>query len=202
MEKMKNLSKKRAQSGFVILGMIKFSLKLFHRKISHDEILVNKHLETIKAMFNLIKITNDKNFDLLKANLMKSIEKQNWDDIQHIIFNIDYGPDDVELSSKILKKLSIESSDFNTESSTKIDNKLEISINKEGMSSTRNLNKDSPMNQLTVQKISTNSFQSLKTDGLKFTKVSRIRLPTLSLAIDITMTAYQIKKLFITEMTK
>jgi hypothetical protein len=202
MEKMKTLSKKKGQSGFVILGMIKFSLKLFYRKISHDDFLVSKHLETIKTMFNFIKITNDKNFDLLKTNLMKSIEKQNWDDIQHIIFNIDYGAEDVDFSSKISKKLSIESSDFNTESSTKIDNKLEISINKDGISSTRNLNKDSPLNQLTVQKTSTNSFQALKTDGLKFCKVSRIRLPSLSLAVDITMTACQIKKLFISEMTK
>ncbi len=198
---MKFFSKKKGQSGFVILGIIKFSLKLFYQKIMGDENLLNKHLETIKYMFNLIKINNDRNFDILKGNLMKSIEIRNWDEIQHIIFNFDYGPEEVDLSNKNSKKLSIvENSDFNTDASTKIDNKLEISINKDVISSTRNLNKDSPINKLSVKTTTPTSFKSFHTDGLKFTKVSKVKLPSLSLAVDITMTAIQIKKLFINEM--
>ena len=198
----KKLSKKKQQSGFVILGMIKFSLKIIYQKISNDNSLLNKLLECLKNAFNLIKINNQSNFDLLKVSLMNAIETKNWDEMQHYVFNFEYGPEDIVTLNKHNKQISLgESADFNTESSTKLDNKLELSMHKELASSTRNLN-ISPMNT-TVSCEFTQGLKSMQGDDLKFSKINnKHKMSYMSLAVDITMSAVQIKRLFISEMNK
>jgi hypothetical protein len=202
---MKNLSKKKQQSGFVILGMIKYSLKLFLPKIINEDNIQNKYLDSIKNIFQFIKNNDDSNFDLLKINLMKAIDIKNWDEIQHLIFNFEYGPEDKIVIDKHNKKICLgDTADFNTESSTKLDNKLELSMNKEVVSSTRNLKviSSSPMsiNNVVIKTDSSQKLKVLSSDSLKFVKINK-KLPYLSLAVDITMSAAQIKKLFISEMT-
>jgi hypothetical protein len=120
-----------------------------------------------------------------------------------LIFNCEYGPEDtIIIDQNTNKSLSIsDSSNYNTDSSTKLDNKLEISINKDMVTSSRNLNIISPANKEVTVK-SKSSLDMLHGDQLKFTKVVRPKLPFLSLAVDITMSAILIKKLFIKEMKK
>jgi hypothetical protein len=201
---MKTLSKKKQQSGFVILGMVKYSLKIFYQRISNDGKYLSKYLECIKGMVSLIKIDHESNFEVLKVNLMNAIEIKNWDEIQHLVFNFDYGPEEIMTVSKHRKQILIgESADFNTESSTKLDNKLEISIDKHVPSSARNFNIISPLNNSVVKCDFSTNLKMLQNDHLKFTKVnSKIKMPFLNLAVDITMSSVQIKKLFIAEMSK
>jgi hypothetical protein len=204
---MKNLSKKKQQSGFVILGMVKFSLKIFYQKISNDYKLLSKYLDCIKGMVNLIKVDHESNFEVLKVNLLNAMENNNWDEIQHLVFNFDYAPEEVRTVNKHNKQIIIgESADFNTESSTKLDNKLEISIHRDTASTTRNLNIISPVNTSVRNDFSSSkNLNTLKNDHIKFSRVntgSRVKMPFLNLAVDITMSSQQIKKMFINEMTK
>lgn len=204
---MRNLSKKKQQSGFVILGMVKFSLKIFYQKISSDYKLLSKYLECIKGMVNIIKVDHEPSFEVLKVNLLNAMENTNWDEIQHLVFNFDYAPEEVMTVNKHNKQIILgESAEFNTESSTKLDNKLEISIHRDTASTTRNLNIISPVNTSARNDFSsTNNLNILKSDHIKFSRVnsgSRIKMPYLNLAVDITMSSQQIKKLFINEMTR
>ena len=135
---------------------------------------------------------------------MKALDMRNLDEIQHLIFNFEYGPEDkIEIDKNNKKIWLAESTEFNTESSTKLDNKLEISINKESASSTRNLNIVSPINKGSV-KVSTESpLKMLHADNLQFLKVkNRIKLPYVNIAVDITMSELEIKKLFLAEMRR
>ncbi len=94
-------------------------------------------------------------------------------------------------------KEGISSSDFATDSSTKLSNKLEISVtNLPG--STRDLNLISPTSK--VQKTeSSSNIKILNNDGIKFTNI-KSKLPYISMAVDMTSTATQIKRDFISTM--
>jgi hypothetical protein len=197
---MKALAKKKQQSGFVILGIVKFSIKIIFPMILNDEGLLNKYLDNIKLIFSDSKFPKSEGFEIFKSNLTKSIETKHWDDVQHLILN--YESDDISNDKKSSRKsLSIgETADFNTESSTKLDNKLEISV-KDAVSSTRNLHIISPVNRIVKSESSAN-IKMLHNDHIKFTNASKVKYPFISLAVDITLTAVQIKRLFIAEMNK
>jgi hypothetical protein len=83
------------------------------------------------------------------------------------------------------------------------DNQLEISIdNNNIVGSSRTLQIVSPTNMRTMSTESLPRVTTINRDNIGFTRVTSIRLPFLRLAVDITLSALEIKKIFITEMTK
>jgi hypothetical protein len=108
--------------------------------------------------------------------------------------------DNIEMEAKISKK-KITITDYNTESSTKLDNKLEISVGG-AVSSTRHFDLISPMSNKSVRNTSSNnSLKLLHNDSIKFTKVNNNqKLPLLRIATDVTVSAIQIRQVFISEM--
>lgn len=202
MELTKSLSKKKEQSGFVILGILKYSMKIIFPRLSSEPEWLAKFFDLLRSILDSMKVNNDKSFDLFRHNVFKSIDSKNFDDVAHLILNYDRGSDDIIVEKRINKKsISIaEMSAFNTESSTKLDNKLEILI-KDSASSTRNFQLTSPVSQV----VKNDSFCNLKlihNDQIKFTTLQNKRLPFLSLGVDISLSAAQIKKIFISEMKK
>lgn len=199
-DKMKVLSLKKQQSVFVLMGMVKYSLKMVFPQIISNEGLLTKYIEVIRLIFNkIINIENDC-FLIFKSNLIKSIETQNWDEMQHLIFNHEI--DETDKMSARIKSISINGiSEFNTSSSTKIDNKLEISVKDiSSQSTSRNFNIVTPLYNETDAS-SSSKIKIMKNDNIKFTNL-RTKLPFITLAVDVTISAIQVKKIFITEMKK
>jgi hypothetical protein len=197
---MKSLCLKKQQSVFVLMGMIKYSLKMIFPKINSDECLLNKYIEVIRLIFNKIINIDNECFLIFKSNLIKSIETANWDEMQHLIFN--YEIDEGDKMGVRIKSMSINGvSEFNTSSSTKIDNKLEISMkDMTTQGSTRNFNIVSPVYNET-EASSSSKIKIMKNDNIKFTNL-RTKPPFITLAVDVTISAIQVKKIFITEMKK
>jgi len=199
-DKLKVLSLKKQQSVFVLMGMVKYSLKMIFPQIISNEELITKYIEVVRLIFNkIINIENDC-FLIFKSNLIKSIETKNWDEMQHLIFN--YEIDETDRMSVRIKSLSINGvSEFNTSTSTKIDNNLEISVKDvTSQGTSRNFNIVSPTYNDTDAS-SSSKIKIMKNDNIKFTNI-RTKLPFIILAVDVTISAIQVKKIFMTEMKK
>jgi hypothetical protein len=198
----KTLVNKKQQSSFVIMGILKYSVKMLVPKIMSSNDLKERYFKCIAQIIHLIKLTNDSEFDSMKINLLKAIEARNIDELQYLVLNFEMYPD----NDTVIRKKNLEmhmsligDSEFNTETSTKLDNKLEISI-KEVVSSTRNLKIISPR---VIKSESSSNLTILKSDQLKFSVIrNKIKLPFLCLAVDATLNSIQMKRIFINEMTK
>ncbi len=113
--------------------------------------------------------------------------------------------DDIKYDKKTKsKKITIGEAEFtNTESSTKIDNKIELTLNnKESVTSTRNLNLYSPASSSSksVKNDYCPKIKLINNDNIQFNR--KTNLPLCRLAVDITLSAIQIKQIFLHEMNK
>jgi hypothetical protein len=163
----------------------------------------DKFFETIKGIVETLNSKKqDSTFDKLKRNILGSIENGQYEETQHLILNYEYGLEDIEYRGKGKKILLLNDPDrISTESSSK-DNKLEISLsNTLVMPSSRSLKIISPVS---VKSSSSTELRSVNNDQIAFSRVNniRIKLPMLRLALDITMSAQEIRKIFITEMNR
>lgn len=198
---MRSLSRKKDQTAFVVLGVIKYSLKTLYPKICLNKQLVVYLTEALKYMLDIIKSKGSNSFFILKENILKSLEVKNWEDVSHLISSYECGPDELVLEKKNKKNVSIvESSD--TEASTKIDNKLEITCKEVVGSSIRNFQTPSPMNNMIKMDTSSNLKILQGDNSFKWGMVNKQRLPYLTLAVDISLSGTQINKYFINEMKK
>lgn len=202
---MKNLHKKKEQSGYVIYNLIKSSTILFE-KIQNDSFLLDKYFEIIKLMLENLKLLDEKNFKFeeTKNYLVNLIDDKKYENFIENINNFNFDPDDITNEKKTLKKLSLgESSDYNnTDSSTKIE-KLEISIHKDYVSSTRNFNLIS--NYEKSEKSNINNFDinlDIKSDHMNYSIINKTKLPHLKIGVVITLSSLEIKRIFIDEMKK
>ena len=205
-DKMKSICKKRNQSGFVIIGIIKFSIKMLLPSIENNDIILIKYYETLKIIFDSLKVDKDNStFELLKKNLINAIDNKQYEEVQHLILNYEYGLNDIKYDNKAKsKKITIGDAEFtNTESSTKIDNKIELTLNnKESVTSTRNLNLYSPASSSgkSVKNDFCPNIKLINSDNIQFNR--KTNLPLCRLAVDITLSAIQIKQIFLHEMNK
>jgi len=158
-------------------------------------------------MLKNLKKENDKlnNFQDLKNKLMELIKDGNYEEFKKLIEINNFEEDELINEKKVMKRLMLDSSQFcNSDSSTKIE-KLELSINKDYSSSTRNFNYSN-------QKVSSNTYtlgidlnQDIKKDSIKYTDLStsnKTRLPHLKLGVVVTLNSLEIKRIFIDEMRK
>jgi hypothetical protein len=168
-----------------------------------------KYFDTIKFIIETLDSKNqDNTFDKLKKNIITAIDNNQYEEAQHLILNFEYDLDDIKQKSRAKKVLSIGDPDrVNTEASSKYDNKLEMSFTKDTMGSSRSLKMVSPSHLKSASvstNISSNLSNVIRGDQVGFSRVNsiRIKLPLLRLAVDITMSALEVKKIFINEMTK
>jgi len=202
---MKNLSKKKDQSGFLIYSMIQSSANNYINVIKDEKIMRQKYSETVKSMLENIKKINDKNnsFEELKSKLYDFLEDHKLEDFRDLISKNNFDAEELVNEKKQLKKITLaETSELNiSDSSTKID-KLEISLNKEYSSSTRNFNLISP-NQKGVSNTDTYGItQDINNDDIKYKIINRAKLPHLRIGVVITLSSIEIKRIFIEEMRK
>lgn len=202
---MKNLYKKKDQSGFVIYSMIQFSANSFLDYIKDDKIMRQKYSESIKSMLENIKKTNYKNnhFEELKTNLFNFLEENKFEQFKELISENNFDSEELINEKKQLKKISLgDTSELNnSDSSTKID-KLEISLHKDYSSSTRNFNLISP-NQKVVTNTDTYGInQDINNDNINYSIINRAKLPHLRIGVVITLSSLEIKRIFIEEMRK
>lgn len=202
---MKNLYKKKDQSGFVIYYIIQFSANNFFNKIKDDEILKCKYVDSVKSMLEYVKKVNGKgiNFDELKMKITNSLEEKDFEEYITLINRHNFDSDDLINEKKSLKKISLGDSSVlsHSDSSTKIE-KLEISMNKDYSSSTRNFNLISP-NQKVVSNTDTFGInQEIKNDHINYTIINKAKLPHLRIGVIITLSSLEIKRIFIDEMRK
>jgi hypothetical protein len=192
---MRKFCKKNNQSGFVILGLIKFSIKMLLPKLDESA----KFFESLKGIVETLNSRKqDITFEKFKRNILSSIENGQYEETQHLILNYDYGLEDIEYRGKGKKVLSLNDPDrISTESSSK-DNKLEISVNNTIMHSSRSLKIVSPVSLKSASSI---ELKAISHDHIGFSRIG-IKLPVLRLAVDITMSAHEIRKLFISEMNR
>jgi len=202
---MKNIYKKKDQSGFVIYSMIQSSANNYINVIKDEKIMRQKYSETVKSMLENIKKINDKNnsFEELKSKLYDFLEDHKLEDFRDLISKNNFDAEELVNEKKQLKKITLaETSELNiSDSSTKID-KLEISLNKEYSSSTRNFNLISP-NQKGVSNTDTYGItQDINNDDIKYKIINRAKLPHLRIGVVITLSSIEIKRIFIEEMRK
>jgi hypothetical protein len=198
------LTKKKEQSAYVILNLIKFCIRDFVPQMekTKEVKLQQFFFMSLKNIFESLKPqkSNEK-FEKFQKQVIKALENTDFKETCSIIEKCDLDLEDIkfEIRIKHKKKLSLGESSYNTEGSTGLGNKLEISIGG-GVSSTRNLTLTSPSNKIIKSETSSN-LKLIYNDHIKFTKITQ-KLPYLSLAVDITLSSTQIKKIFIQEMKK
>jgi hypothetical protein len=164
-----------------------------------------KYSETVKSMLENLKKINDKNnsFEELKSKLYDFLEEYKLQEFRDLISKNNFDVEELVNEKKQLKKITLaETSELNiSDSSTKID-KLEISLNKEYSSSTRNFNLISP-NQKAVSNTDTYGItQDINNDDIKYKIINRAKLPHLRIGVVITLSSIEIKRIFIEEMRK
>jgi hypothetical protein len=159
-------------------------------------------------MLKNLKKENDKlnNFQDFKTKLNELIKNENFIEFKNLMKINNFEQNELINEKKIMKSLMLDSSEFcNSDSSTKIE-KLELSINKDYSTSTRNFNYSN-------QKVSSNAYtlgiainQEIKNDSIKYTNLNqnqnKIKLPHLRLGVVITLNSLEIKRIFIEEMRK
>ncbi len=202
---MKNLYKKKDQSGFVVYYMIQSSSKNFLNFIKEDKIIKQKYVDTVRIMLENIKKINDKNnnFEEMKTNINNLLEENKFEEFKDLITKANYEPEELINEKKNLKKISLaDTSELNnSDSSTKIE-KLEISLNKDYSSSTRNFNLISS-NQKVVSRTDTLGInQDIKSDHINYSMINKSKLPHLKIGVVITLSSLEIKRIFIEEMRK
>ncbi len=159
-------------------------------------------------MLKNLKKENDKlnNFQDLKIKLNELIKNGNYEEYKNLIKINNFEQNEIINEIKVMKSLMLDSSEFcNSDSSTKIE-KLELSINKDYSSSTRNFNYSN-------QKVSSNTYtlgiafnQEIKNDAIKYTNLNqnpnKTKLPHLRLGVVVPLNSLEIKRIFIEEMKK
>lgn len=173
--------------------------------IKEDKILIIKYLECIKFVLESLKKINDKDnsFEETKSNLINLLDKHKFDEFKDMLFKKKFDPEDLINEKKQLNKISL--SDFsefnNSNSSTKID-KLEISLNKDYTSSTRNFNLISTNKKVVSNTDTLGINQDIKKDQIKFAVNNQVKLPYIRIGVVITLSSLEIKRIFIEEMKK
>lgn len=163
-------------------------------------------------MLKSLKKENDKlnNFQDLKLKLNELIKNGSYEEFKNLIKINNFEQNEIINEKKHIKSLMLDSSEFcNSDSSTKIE-KLELSINKDYSSSTRNFNYSN-------QKVSSNTYtlgigiainQEIKNDTIQYTNLNQTRsqiktkLPHLRLGVVVTLNSLEIKRIFIEEMRR
>jgi len=202
---MKNISKKKDQSGYVIYYMIQNSTSHFLNLINEDKVMKQKYVECIKNMLENIKKINDINcnFEEMKFKLSSLLEEIKLDEFKDLITKFDFDPEDLINEKKHLKKINLgDTSELNnSDISTKID-KLEISLNKDYSSSTRNFYLNSPERKV-VNNTDTYAINNeISNDHMNYTIINRAKMPHLKIGVVITLSSLEIKRIFIEEMRK
>ena len=204
LETLVKLSEKKLQSSFVIFGLITYSVKILFPKIEHKIKYTDLYLENLRTILNIIPITHDKKSRLFKQNIFKAINSKHFDEVQHIILNHELSEDGKFFEPKSFRKsISIGDVGLDTDNSTSFDNKLEISV-REISPTARNLNIIPNLVTKKSEKLSsTTCLKGRLSDNIPFTKITPKRnMPFLYIAIDITTSAEEIKKIFIDEMRR
>lgn len=161
-------------------------------------------------MLKNLKKENDKlnNFEDFKKKIMESIRDKNFEEFKRLLNSTNFEEDELINEKKTMKRLMLDSSDIcHSDSSTKIE-KLELSMNKDYSSSTRNFNCLISTNQKvssnTTDTIALGINSDIKNDTIKYTNLNNNsnKLPHLRLGVVVTLNSLEIKRIFIDEMRK
>jgi hypothetical protein len=195
-EKMKSLCKKQNQSGYVIIGIIKYMTRSLLPKIDNNDHLKIKYFETLKNILDTLSIEKDDfSFESFKERVLGFINHKNYNDVQKSIMRYEYDSDYIYNEKKSIKHYY--SQIISTDYSTKMD-KIEYILNRESSESNPNVDLFSP--EPIKEEVEMVNLKLLHSDNIQFKNVRKVRLPYCKIAIDITLSAMQIKQIFMNEM--
>jgi hypothetical protein len=172
-------------------------------KIEKNESLKKKFFETVKNILQSFAYTKeDASFESFRDRILSSIENKSHNDVQKSILRFEYDSDDIYNEKRSIKQYY--SQIISTDYSSKMDkmDKIEYILNKENNESPNSPNIDLFAHEPIKDEAELANLKLLANDNIPCKSVTRVKLPYCRVAIDITLSAIQIKQIFINELNR